>query len=151
MSPPLSILTPVPKPVRVHRTPKPLRRQNRKRAAKRRAEDFGDLAAFVRALPCCVRGCESRDTDPAHVRAKRNAHAWLEVDGARVGNIAPICRGHHTGAPGGPRRPQHQIGVRAFEQENALELRLPGPLAFQTLAEVAAAIGEVFKNATDSP
>lgn len=150
MSPTPSLLVAVPKPPRIHREPKPMRRQNRKRAAARRVEDFGDLASFVRTLPCCVRGCESRDIDPAHVRARRNAHAWLEVDGMQVGNIAPLCRGHHTGAPGGPRRPQHQIGVRAFEQENAIELRLPGrqPLNFQTLAEVAAAIGEAFNNAT---
>lgn len=145
MSPTPALLPAFPKPARIHRDAKPMRRQNRKRAAKRRVEDFGDLAAFVRTLPCCVRGCKASDIDPAHVRARRNAHAWLEVDGELVGNIAPICRGHHTGAPGGPRRPQHQIGVRAFEQENALELRLPGqqPLIFQTLAEVAAAIGDV--------
>jgi len=152
VSPPLSLLVAVPKPPRIHRDPKPMRRQNRKRTEKRRAEDFGDLAAFVRTLPCCVCGCDSGDIDPAHVRAKRNAHAWLEVDGVLVGNIAPLCRGHHTGAPGGPRRPQHQIGVRAFEQENALELRLPGrqPLTFQTLAEVAAAIGEWVKHSNQS-
>lgn len=127
---------PAKKPVR-------LRPRNDARRAKAHAEDFGPLADHVRRLPCCVWGCRQGPVDPAHVRAKRNAHAWVWIDGEQVGNIAPLCRGHHTGAPGGPRRPQHQIGVAAFERENTLAVCLPGasPLVLPTLAEVAAAVG----------
>lgn len=144
-----SILVAVPKPGRTFKDPKPMPRVNSRRRRAAQAEDFGELAVFVRRLPCCVRGCTAGPTDPAHVIGKARGHAWLEVivagETIRVGNIAPLCRGHHTGAPGGPTRPQHTVGIPTFERENRLELRLPGwaPRAYMTLAEVAAAVGRV--------
>lgn len=132
-----------PKPTPKKKASKPALGRNRNRSARALAEDFGELAAAVRRLPCCVRGCSGGPTDPAHVVAKRRGHAWIVVDGVKVGNIAPLCRGHHTGAPGGPVHPQHQVGIAAFERENRLELRLPATAttSHATLAEVAAAVG----------
>lgn len=34
--------------------------------------------------------------------------AWLEVDGAKVGNLAPLCHRHH--------RELHDIGARSFDR-----------------------------------
>lgn len=125
-----------------------IRRRNPERAAAARAEDFGPLADAVRGLPCCVAGCRRSPADPAHVRSRgAGGSAWIEVDGQHVGNIAPLCRAHHTGGPG-VTRPQHQVGPVTFEAENRLELRLPGiaPIPASTLAEIAARVGEWFIN-----
>lgn len=147
----MTILVAVPKPEHVVKDRKRLRPANGPRRRRALAKDFGELAVFVRKLPCCVQGCRrSRLSDPAHVINKAIGHAWLEVivDGEmiKVGNIAPLCSGHHTGAPDGPKRPQHTIGIAAFERENTLELRLPGlpTRPYATLAEVAAAVGCLF-------
>lgn len=125
-----------------------IRRRNPERAAAARAEDFGPLADAVRGLPCCVAGCRRTPSDPAHVRGRgAGGSAWIEVDGRRAGNIAPLCRAHHTGEPGsGVLRPQHVAGRETFERENRLELRLPGvaPIPAATLAEIAALVGEWF-------
>ena len=137
--------------VRLDRGPKRIRPRNAARHAASLAEDFGPLADAVRRLPCCVQGGPVRPVDPAHVVGKARGHAWLMVDGREVGNIAPLCRGHHTGAPGGPRRPQHQVGIPDFERENVLELRLPRlpPRVYPKLADIAAAVGEWVKNGAD--
>lgn len=136
-----AVLVAVPKPTRTERARRKLRPVNGPRRRRALARDFGDLAVFVRTLPCCVAGC-GRDSVPAHVVGRSRGHAWLEVDGAKVGNIAPLCCGHHTGAPGFT-RPQHTVGIPTFERENRLELRLPDwvPRSYATLAEVAAAVG----------
>ena len=140
-----SILVAVPKPEHRVKNPKPMRRVNPRRRRHALEKDFGDLGKLVRRLPCCVRGCNADSSDPAHVVGRTRGHAWLVVNGVKVGNIAPLCRGHHTGAPGGPTRPQHTVGIPTFERENRLELRLPGwaPRSYATLAEVAAAVGRV--------
>jgi len=125
-----------------------IRARNPKRAQAAQGEDFGPLADAVRRLPCCVAGCRRDPVDPAHVRSRgAGGSAWIEVDGRRVGNLAPLCRAHHTGGPG-ITRPQHQIGVPQFELENALELRLPGREAARafTLAAVAEAVGRWFED-----
>jgi len=126
---------------------KAIRARNPKRAKVTQAEDFGPLADAVRRLPCCVRGCRRVGVDPAHVRSRgAGGAAWIEVDGGRVGNLAPLCRPHHTGGDG-VTRPQHQIGVVAFEAENDLELRLPGrqPISAFTLAAIAEEVGKWFE------
>lgn len=130
-------------PRRRERGPTRIRARNPERAARTLAEDFGDLADLVRRLPCCVVGCRRRPSDPAHVRSRgAGGHAWIVVDGVKVGNIAPLCHSHHTGGPG-VARPQHGVGNAAFEAENKLELCLPyrTPRACATLAEVAATVG----------
>lgn len=126
---------------------KAIRARNPTRARAAQAEDFGPLADAVRGLPCCVAGCRRAPVDPAHVRSRgAGGAAWIEVDGRRVGNLAPLCRAHHTGGDG-ITRPQHQIGVPRFELENRLELRLPGKGAAGafTLAAIAEAIGVWFE------
>lgn len=136
-----------PKPTREPRERKRLRPRNVERHAARLASDFGPLAEAVRKLPCCVDECRGR-AEPAHVRSRGSRHgAWIIVDGREVGNIVPMCRGHHTGAPGMPSRcVQHKAGTRAFERDNPIKIRLPTRREFtSTLAEIAAAIGEWFK------
>lgn len=125
---------------------KALRPQNPARRAARHERDFGELAEVVRTLPCCVAGCR-RSAEPAHVVSRgAGGHAWHVVEGVEVGNLAPLCRAHHTGGPG-VTRPQHAIGLSQFERENDLVVRLPGRLASPatTLAEVAAEIGRWVK------
>jgi hypothetical protein len=121
-----------------------LKRRNPVRAQEARAEDFGELAEFVRGLPCAVAGCKRTPSEPAHVVSRgAGGHAWVMLDGKPVGNIAPLCRAHHTGGPG-VTRPQHTIGLRAFDAENIFHLRLPGHAVrvYGNLAAVAAAVGE---------
>jgi hypothetical protein len=74
-----SNLRAVPKPSHIIRAPKGLRPVNSRRRRAAQAEDFGELAVFVRRLPCCVRGCTAGPTDPAHVIGKARGHAWLEL------------------------------------------------------------------------
>lgn len=108
MSMPLSILTPVPKPVRVHRIPKPLRRQNRKRAAKRRAEDFGERGAAVRAMPCLI---ASKHTCGGAIEA---AHAKSRGAGGDRRHLVPLCSLAH--------REQHDRGVATFQTKHGVNL-----------------------------
>ncbi len=71
----------------------PLRRRNEERIARRRERDFGELAEFVRGLPCCACG-DHAPSDPAHIKSRgAGGHAWNE-DG--TGNIIPLCRACHT-------------------------------------------------------
>jgi hypothetical protein len=121
-----------------------LKRRNHVRAQEARAEDFGELAEFVRGLPCAVAGCKRTPSEPAHVVSRgAGGHAWSMVDAKPVGNILPLCRAHHTGGPG-VTRPQHTVGWPTFNAENVLILRLPGRAAqnFENGAAVAAAVGE---------
>lgn len=140
-----------PRPARAPRPRKSLRASNPERRAKRYADDFGPLAAAVRQLRCAVVGCDRTPVDPAHVVSRAaggGAWVWASSLYREVGNLAPLCRGHHTGAPGFPREhTQHQAGLRAFQQAVGLAVKLPGeperPVA--RLAEVAEAIGDWFK------
>lgn len=89
-----------------------LKRTNPERRKTELERQFGDLAAFVRWEPCAVCGQWS---DPAHVRARRNAGAWRKLaDGRVVGNIVPFCREHHD--------QQGNIGIATFEQRHGLDL-----------------------------
>ena len=90
-----------------------IRRFNAKRQARERERQFGPLAEYIRGQPCDI--CAAPPpSDPAHVKARRNAGAWLEgPDGVR-GNIVPLCRKHH--------QEQHWIGVRSFERRNSYDM-----------------------------
>ena len=109
---------------------------------------FGPLAAAVRQLRCAVVGCNGKP-DPAHVKSRgAGGGAWIAVAGEVVGNLAPLCRGHHTGGPGIPREQTQELaGVRVFEQSVALAVKLPGQaaVAVDRLAEVARLVGEWFR------
>ena len=121
-----------------------IKRRNEARARARRERDFGELADMVIDLPCCVAGCKRTPSDPAHVVSRgAGGEAWIVIDGVPIGNIAPLCRAHHTGGPG-VLRPQHNIPLAEFEAENVFILRLPGLAAQKlgTLAEVAKRVGE---------
>lgn len=88
--------------------------RNEKRAQAERERQFGELAEYVRSLPCAVKGCRGF-AEPAHVHTRRNAGAWRELPtGERVGNIVPLCSWHH--------REQHRIGVRSFEAAHGVDL-----------------------------
>jgi hypothetical protein len=87
-----SNLRAVPKPSHIIRAPKGLRPVNSRRRRAAQAEDFGELAVFVRRLPCLVVGCTRSPVDAAHVRSRgAGHHAWIEIDGERFGNIVPLA------------------------------------------------------------
>lgn len=139
-----AVLVAVPKPTRTERARRKLRPVNGPRRRRAIAEDFGDLAAIVRTLPCCVVGCEQGPSDPAHVRSRgAGHHAWLVIDERKVGNLAPLCRAHHD--------EQGRRGIRTFEASHKFTVRWRWACAAVTwipaasLAEAAAAIGRMFE------
>lgn len=120
-----------------------LRHSHRGRKSDRQRRKFGELAALVRRLPCCVEGCERGPSEAAHVKSRgAGGEAWIEVGGVEVGNLVPLCHAHHRGGDG-VLHPQHTVGVRGFERAYSLVLRLPdrGPTSLGTLAEIAVVIG----------
>lgn len=108
MSPTPSLLVAVPKPTRIHRAAKPMRRQNRKRAAARRVEDFGERGAAIRAMPCLIAGTH------ACGGAMEAAHAKSRGAGGDRRHLVPLCSGHH--------REQHTRGVLTFQAKYQLDL-----------------------------
>jgi len=95
------LLHPVPKPPRQKRKPRTyLPKVNRKRAALRRARDFGSLAEWVVTLPCCISGVRTGEwitlngvqtqvrVDPFHVRSRG-------AGGQAPGNLLPVARHLH--------------------------------------------------------
>lgn len=144
MSPRASVIGERRRPVaHLFAVPKGARHSHKPGRKAKLEQDFGALAAHVRRLPCIVEGCGRDQIDPAHVRSRgAGGHAWLTIEGAQVGNIVPLCRCHHTGG-GGVTRPQHTVGVKAFEREQQLVVNLPGqpPRKVETLAHAAAIIG----------
>lgn len=108
MSPTPSILVPVPKLIRVHRTPKPLRRQNRKRAAKRRVDDFGERGAAIRTMPCLI---ADKHTCGGKIEA---AHAKSRGAGGDRRHLVPLCSRAH--------REQHDRGIQTFNRKYAIDL-----------------------------
>lgn len=102
---------------RGHRKPrKSLPRVNRRRAKRRNAVQFGDLATYVRTLPCLVEGCDSHRIVAAHVHTRGAGHgAWIVgLDGEHRGNLVPLCRRHHDA--------QHLAGVPDFERAHRLAI-----------------------------
>jgi len=72
------------------------------------------LREFARRLPCCVCG-DPPPSDPAHVKSRGAGHSdWIEVDGEKVGNVAPLDRACH--------RLQHDRGIKTFEGMTGVDL-----------------------------
>lgn len=81
---------------------KPLPKLNRRRAAQRRARDFGEQAEFVRTQPCCVcshMGWVQDSPTDVHHEPPRSC-------GGRDRDTLPLCRGCH--------RRRHEIGTIWF-------------------------------------
>lgn len=79
---------------------------NKKRLAKRRAEQFGDQAQLCRESSCCACGAPP-PSDPAHVLS-RGA-------GGKDGDTVPLCRRCHD--------LQHSQGIKTFQAERGLDLK----------------------------
>lgn len=130
-----------PKPSRVVKARVNIRARNPARAKERLERDFGPLGAFVRGLPCCVHGCRRGPSDPAHVLSRGSGHhAWVEVEGRKVGNIAPLCRHHHDESG--------RIGARTFDASTDFYLvpeRGCAGVVCPTLADVAEHCGMWFE------
>jgi hypothetical protein len=68
--------------------------------------------AWIRTLPCAVKGCCSKAIVPAHVRVETGGGTALKpADWWTV----PLCNDHH--------REQHRIGHSAFDAAHMLDLR----------------------------
>lgn len=105
---------------------KSVKRRNVARHAANLEAHFGDLAAFVRLLPCVVCARPSW-SEPHHVRNRRMWGAWIN---GCVGNLVPLCREHHDEL--------HDHGARTFEAAHGVDL-----------GDEAARIGEQFKAGAD--
>lgn len=102
--------TPLTRKTRMKRGPGPKRRtrvkpSNPARKAKRHAEQFGEHAETIRALPCCVCGAPP-PSDPHHSRS-RGA-------GGTAADLVPMCRAHH--------REAHDAGRLTFERRHSIDL-----------------------------
>lgn len=133
-----------PKPKREIKPRTNIRARNPGRAKERLERDFGPLGAFVRGLPCCVHGCRrggGDPSDPAHVLSRGSGHhAWIEFEGVKVGNIAPLCRYHHNESG--------RIGAKTFDRTTDFYLALAhghAGVVCSTLAEVAKVVGWWFE------
>lgn len=96
------------------RRTKPVNAVNRKRKAKRAADDrvYGSYHRWVKQHPCAVKGEGSPcfgDVDGHHIRS-------VGAGGVDANNTVPLCRGHHT--------EWHTIGPKRFDEKyfNALPL-----------------------------
>ncbi len=103
-----------------------LRRRNEERAAKRRAECFGEQADLCRTLPCAVcigAAAEARlvalvQADPHGFFGFRQSDPHHEPPrscGGKDGDTVPLCREHHD--------ERHNIGRSAFERVHGVDLR----------------------------
>ena len=92
---------------------------NRRRAAERRRENFGERAVYVRGMPCLVGVSCSGPIEAAHVRSRG-------AGGTRR-DLVPLCQAHH--------REQHQRGKRSFAESHGLDLEAAA-------ARVASALDE---------
>lgn len=101
---------------RERREPKGLRRssgvkkENKPRLAKRRAETFSDCARMARLLPCAI--CDRPPpSDAAHVRSRG-------AGGKDEGNVVALCRAHH--------RAMDDIGcgIKTFEKRYGISLEV---------------------------
>lgn len=70
-----------------------MRPVNTERAARRRAEAFGDLAEVARTMPCAACNAAA-PSDPAHIRSRGAGGKGWTSDGRS--NIIPLCRMCHT-------------------------------------------------------
>lgn len=83
-----------------------IRPKNPERAAKARAEDFGDQAELCRLMRCT--GCGLAPCVPAHNPSR--------AAGGKDKDTAPLCDRCH--------RRQHDHGVRTYQREKGVDLLL---------------------------
>jgi hypothetical protein len=90
---------------------------NRKRQAKRLAQDFGRQACLARMLPCavCVPWDDSRVEAFDLARVSDPHHEPPRSAGGHDSDVMPLCRAHH--------QERHDIGRPAFEAKYAVDLR----------------------------
>lgn len=98
-----------------------LPKRNRKRAAQRRARDFGDYAEWIRTQPCCIAEPPNEDALPwefpglAALQTRHAAHVRSRGAGGRaMGNLVPLCWWHH--------REQHAMGIKSFQKKYKIDL-----------------------------
>ena len=108
----------------------PMKRENTERAAKRRAEAFGEQAEACRLLPCVA--CWATDdrlgawefvmSDALHpdrvclVFGNSDPHHEpTRAAGGKDKDTVPLCRAHHD--------ERHRIGRAAFEAKHGVDLR----------------------------
>lgn len=110
-------------PLKAKSAPKPratpIKKVNRKRKAKRHAEDFGPegFADFIRSYGCLVaieRGDRARarcggPIEACHLKTRAAGGTWKE-------NVFPLCRSHHA--------EQHRHGITSFQVRHELDLDL---------------------------
>jgi hypothetical protein len=109
-----------------------MKRKNTERAAKRRAEAFGEQAELCRMMPCCVCHAQvfGRDISPAvSARAAIDLpalsrcanwgsdphHVPTRGAGGVDKDTVPLCREHH--------REWHDIGEKSFDAKYGVPLR----------------------------
>lgn len=101
-------------------------RRNEERAAKRRAECFGEQADACRTLPCCVcwpgaaagtllSVASGRDDMRTRLLVSDPHHEPPRSCGGKDGDTVPLCREHHD--------ERHSIGRAAFERVHGVDLR----------------------------
>ncbi len=101
-------------------------RRNEERAAKRRAECFGEQADACRTMPCCVCwwGMYAHPDGSLSHREKAVEigvfcsdphHEPPRSCGGKDGDTVPLCREHHD--------ERHRIGRSAFERVHGVDLR----------------------------
>lgn len=73
---------------------------------------FGPLCDHVRGMPCVIEGC-SWPSDPHHVLSR--GAGWKDWLPDGIGNVAPLCRAHHTEC--------EQIGRFTFADRYGIDLR----------------------------
>lgn len=81
-----------------------IRQVHPERAAKRRAEAFGDQARMCRLVGCAVPSCRAC---PPSVRIEPD-HATTRGSGGKDDACWPLCTFHH--------RQRHDLGLRTFER-----------------------------------
>jgi hypothetical protein len=112
----------------------PMKRENTERAAKRRAEAFGEQAELCRWIACVA--CR-QEQFPEMTPGDWGLHAKLSlIEHARCRIMPPRCDPHHepTRAAGGKDKDtvplcrehhdeRHRIGRAAFEAKHGVDLR----------------------------
>ena len=83
----------------------PLRKLNPERLAKRRAEQFGAYAEWIRTLPCCVTG--RWPVEAAHVLSRG-------AGGKAAANLVPLVWTEH--------RALHFMGRWTYEEKRGINL-----------------------------
>lgn len=105
-----------------------MKRRNPERAAKRRAEAFGEQAGFCRMMPCAVCGNwgleryreyamrhAERDFGLAFTDVSDPHHVPTRGAGGVDKDTVPLCREHH--------REWHDIGEQSFDAKYGVNLR----------------------------